>query len=149
MIFCKKHGNFSQSPSHHMRGSGCPGCNESKGEKYIKKILKEKNINFEFQKTFFDCINPKTKRKLPFDFYLTDLNICIEYDGQQHFEEWRMSDIDLAKKKLSEIKFRDNIKTEYCLKKNTNLLRIKFDENPLIIINKYLDEYKSKNEKSN
>ncbi len=149
LICCKKHGNFSQSPSHHLHGSGCPTCKDSKGEKYIKKILKEKNINFESQKSFYDCINPITKRKLPFDFYLTNLNTCIEYDGQQHFEEWRMSDINLAKNKLNGIKFRDNIKTEYCLKKDIKLLRIKFDENPLVIINKYLNEYKSKNEKTN
>ncbi|HIP31401.1 MAG TPA: hypothetical protein EYG86_01425 [Crocinitomicaceae bacterium] len=66
-ITCSKHGDFMQSPSHHMRGSGCPVCNESKGEKLISKILKEKSVNFVRQKRFKDC---KNKAVLPFDFYL-------------------------------------------------------------------------------
>jgi hypothetical protein len=30
---------FEQRPSHHMSGSGCQKCNESKGEKEISKEL--------------------------------------------------------------------------------------------------------------
>ena len=32
-IICLIHGEFWQSPEHHLKGSGCPICNESKGEK--------------------------------------------------------------------------------------------------------------------
>ena len=39
-------------------------------------------IKFERQKRFDGC---KDIRMLPFDFYLLDYNICIEYDGEQHF----------------------------------------------------------------
>jgi Zn finger protein HypA/HybF involved in hydrogenase expression len=149
LINCKKHGIFPQSPSHHLLGSGCPTCKDSRGEKYIKKILKEKKIIFESQKKFKDCINTKTGRELSFDFYLPDFNICIEYDGEQHFVEWRLSSKELAKEKLKKIKFRDELKTIYCYKKNISLLRIKFDEDPLVKINQYLNDYKSKTEKTN
>jgi len=42
------------------------------------KILKEKNIKFETQKTFEKC---SYKSKLYFDFYLPDRKLCIEYNG--------------------------------------------------------------------
>ncbi len=59
------------------------GCqNISHGEFYIKTILEENNIKFEPQYKFDNC---KNKFKLPFDFYLPDYNMCIEYDGLQHY----------------------------------------------------------------
>lgn len=57
----------------------------SKGEQLIYDILIENNLVFEQQKTFNNCINPKTNKKLRFDFYLPDYNCCIEYDGEQHY----------------------------------------------------------------
>lgn len=61
------------------------GCLVSKGEEKINFILQELKIKFNTQKTFNDCINPKTNTKLRFDFYLPDYNCCIEYDGKQHY----------------------------------------------------------------
>jgi len=48
-------------------------------------ILIKNNINFISQYKFKDCIFPDTKYPAIFDFYLPDKNICIEYDGEQHF----------------------------------------------------------------
>ena len=67
---------------------------------------------------------------MPFDFYLPDFNILIEYDGQQHFkpidfagkgEEW-------AIKNMLETQRRDNIKTQYCKDNNIKLIRIPYFE---------------------
>lgn len=85
-IKCKKHGEFKQYAGVHMRGHGCPSCSQSKGEKEISKILKSIGIYFERQKTFTDCLNHTTGRKLKFDFYIPSENLLIEYDGLQHFE---------------------------------------------------------------
>jgi len=63
-------------------GNGCPNCRVSKGEAAIAKLLNSKGISFEQEKTFVDC---KNQNALLFDFYLYNYNICIEYDGQQHF----------------------------------------------------------------
>ncbi len=54
---------------------------EYKGEEKIEKILLERGIRFEKEKTFDSC---KNIRKLPFYFFLPDYNIFIEYQGVQH-----------------------------------------------------------------
>ena len=67
---------------------------------------------------------------LPFDFYLPDYNICIEYNGRQHYEpikKWGGVD------SLNEIKKRDKIKMEYCKLNNIPLIIIKYND---IVLNK-------------
>lgn len=96
----------------------------SLGEYKIFTILTENKIYFEMQKTFNDCINPKTKAKLRFDFYLPYHNCCIEYDGIQHFEA---VDYFGGEEGLKNTIFRDNIKNQYCEEKNINLIRIKYN----------------------
>ena len=84
----------------------------------IELYLKTNNINYKNQKSFNDCI---FKRKLYFDFYLEDYNLCIEYDGRQHFVSVEIFGGDKA---FIDTKIRDEIKTKYCLDNNINLLRI-------------------------
>ena len=120
-ILCKKHGIFNQIPSQHIRGSGCPHCNISKGELRISRWLTQNNMDYEPQKTFRDCVNPKTNRKLKFDFYVPSKNLLIEFDGQQHFNVW-LGGI----KKFKEMKINDNIKTLYCIENKIDLLRIPY-----------------------
>lgn len=51
---------------------------------------------------FSDC---KNKNVLPFDFYIPSLNLCIEYDGEQHFypiDHWG-GVIALEKQKTNDI----------------------------------------------
>ncbi|MDY0268822.1 hypothetical protein [Trichloromonas sp.] len=75
------------------------------------------------KKRFKDC---RYKYPLPFDLYLSKYNLCIEYDGEQHF---KTKEIWGGKTQLKIIKKRDQIKNEYCKNNNINLLRIKYDEN--------------------
>ena len=63
--------------------SRCPLCANSKGENFIAEWLKNRSIKFIIQYVFDDC---KNFNSLPFDFYLPDYNLLIEYDGEQHFE---------------------------------------------------------------
>ncbi|WP_160687196.1 hypothetical protein [Clostridium sp. C2-6-12] len=113
------------SPSSILSGYGCPKCNESRGEKKICAYLEKKKIKYIQEYKFCDC---KYKRLLPFDFYLPDYNICIEYDGEQHFKAYRFSDREKAIKKLSIIQIRDEIKTNYCKSNNITLIRIPYTE---------------------
>lgn len=101
------------------------GCIQSSGENKIQSILENSKITFEKEKRFEDCINPKTKTKLRFDFYLPDYNLCIEYDGKQHFFE---NNTWAEKESLQEIRYRDSIKTEYCKNHNINLIRIPYTD---------------------
>lgn len=100
------------------------GCvKQSTGEFLIQKFLDSHGISYEKEKIFDDCINPKTNYKLRFDFYLPDYNYCIEFDGQQHFEESSM-----CSDTLEDRQYRDNIKNEYCIAHNLQLLRISYLE---------------------
>jgi len=124
-IICPIHGVFEQRPSHHVDGIGCPFCKESKGEREIEKFLLENEIEYTRQKKFNDCLS---KKRLPFDFYLPEYNICVEFDGRQHFESVEyFGGVD----KLEYVKTNDNIKTTYCEKNNIKLLRIRHDEDVL------------------
>ena len=77
-IICKEHGSFWQRPDSHMRrGAGCPKCLQSHGEREVSNYLNSIDIKYLTEYRFPNC---KAIRPLPFDFYLPDLNICIEYD---------------------------------------------------------------------
>ena len=117
-ILCEKGHIFLQKASNHMQGKGCPTCRESFGERYIRNYLDLKNIRFEKQKKFNDC---KFINKLPFDFFLPDYNILIEYDGIQHFQPIKQFG---GEPEFLKTQKKDKIKNEYCLKNNIKLIRI-------------------------
>ncbi len=122
-IKCEIHGAFKQKSKYHLQGNGCPICKESKGEREVAKFLKQNNILFEHQKKFDGC---KSINHLPFDFYLPKHNVCIEYNGRQHYipvEKWG------GKKMLEDLKKRDEIKSEYCKSNGISLLVIKYSQN--------------------
>jgi len=131
-IICKEHGIFEQQPREHLKGAGCPKCNNSKGEKTIELYLQSIKLDFETQKIFPEC---KYKLPLKFDFYIPQNNICIEFDGKQHFKS---NEYFGGENNLKVQQIRDNIKNEYCLKNNIKLIRIPYyDINNIKII---LDE---------
>lgn len=108
-------------------GQRCPKCSQliSKGEKKVKDVLEHNCINYEFQKRFNDC---RTSIPLPFDFYLPDYNLIIEYDGEGHYipiNHGGMND-EVTKENLKDIQKRDNIKNKYCFDNNIELLRIPY-----------------------
>jgi len=132
IISCIKHGDFYQNARSHLNGCGCPKCKLSKGESKILEWLDEHKVEYKHQQRFTTC---KDKRPLPFDFYLPDHNICIEFDGIQHFESRSFgsdkSDTTQLKDFNNTIK-RDNIKTSWCINNNIELLRIPYYKEPMI-----------------
>ena len=72
---------WEAKPNNILNGKGCPKCKSSKGEQRIQKILDKYNIKYDIQYKFKNCCNENV---LPFDFYLPQYNLCIEYDGIQH-----------------------------------------------------------------
>ena len=121
-IECKIHGVFLQKPKYHLQGNGCPVCKESKGEKEIRRLLNENGITYKSQFSFDDC---KNINKLAFDFYLPNKNICIEFDGRQHFEpiEYFGGVYSLERQKI-----KDKIKDNFCKNNNIKLIRIPYYE---------------------
>lgn len=71
------------------------------------------------KKRFDGC---KNQKKLPFDFYLNDFNIIIEYDGIQHFKP------SFNEKEFKNIKVNDEIKNKFCKDNNIKLIRIPYWE---------------------
>jgi len=131
-IDCPIHGEFEQRPDDHIRGIGCPFCKESHGEKEIRILLEQNNIIFETQKKFKNCRN---KNQLPFDFYLPNINLIIEYDGEQHFKPLNFFG---GKEGLKNRKKLDIIKNNFCKNSGIGLLRIKYNENIENKIKNYL-----------
>ena len=121
-IICPKHGEFEQRPSDHKRGSGCPQCKESKGESYIEQLLINKSIKYIREYRFNDC---KNKRTLPFDFYLPEHNICIEYNGMQHYKPIPYFG---GETKFIERQKNDKIKKEYCVNNGIPLIIVKYND---------------------
>lgn len=111
-----------------MTGFGCPNCNASNSENNVGKILDKFQLKYERQKRFDDCKDINT---LPFDFYLNDYNVAIEYDGEQHYMpvNWngKMSDEELNRA-FELVQSHDKIKTEYCKEQNIQLIRIPYWE---------------------
>lgn len=120
-----------------LNGGGCPQCNETWGERQVRQWLEKYNIKYTYQMPFADCRDIKP---LPFDFYLHELNICIEYDGIQHFEPIDFSGRgkEWAEKQLEYTQIHDKIKNEYCENNNIKLLRISYFENVEEELNNFL-----------
>ena len=91
----------------------------SKGELHIQKYLENRNIDF-LQEVRFEKLD-----YLRFDFYLPTLNVCIEFDGIQHFqyvEEFDKGDYSALEKR----QLFDKQKTEFCKKNFIRLIRISY-----------------------
>jgi len=121
-IICPKHGKFNQTINNHLNGKGCYKCKSSKGELKIENILNKYKIEYEQQKIFNDL---KFKKHLKFDFYLPNHNLCIEFDGKQHFKPIKFWG---GEKKFIEQKYKDSLKEKYCINNNIKLLKIPYYE---------------------
>lgn len=83
-IICPEHGEFWQTPHHHLNGVGCPKCGRNNiSENKIFNIIK---------KEFPDAINQyndvfltENGHKQYIDIYIPSKKIGIEYQGRQHF----------------------------------------------------------------
>lgn len=127
IITCKKHGIFRQTPSSHLRGSGCPKCKFSKAERLIERYLVLNSINYETQFKFDDL---KYKKELKFDFVIYDSNknikFLLEYNGEQHY--FFRGQFGMKEKLYDEIILRDKMKIDYCIKNGIDIHIIKYSD---------------------
>lgn len=115
--------------------TGCPSCkNKSKGEAKIVEFLLANNISFVREKRFDNCKNVFT---LPFDFYLPDYNILIEYQGRQHYEI--TNSYFGGGGSLEKRKHNDQIKRKYALDNEYYYLEIPYWDYKYI--NKILNDF--------
>jgi hypothetical protein len=118
----------------HLEGKSPRGTESknSKGEEYIESFLINNKIKYIRQYLYKDCRNILP---LPFDFYLDELNILIEYDGRQHFES---VDIFGGESGLLKRKINDEIKNNYCKKNRIPLLRISYLEDIYLKLSEFI-----------
>lgn len=125
-ILNKKCGHIYEiTPDNLLRGKNCPKCSirQSHYMDIVENYLDSNNISYIKEKTFDDCRNI---RKLPFDYYIESLNTCIEVDGEFHydinnrFKDWKSS--------YEQVKFRDQLKTDYCKNNDIKLIRLPYYE---------------------
>ena len=118
---------WEATPSKLRQGTSCPRCNESKGEKFLSKVLKSNNIPFVSQ---FNLVkNPKTNYWLRSDFAILNKEkepiLIIEYDGEQHFKSVKIFG---GEESLKATQYRDSIKDEYCKDNNIPFLRFNYKQ---------------------
>ncbi|MEK6211272.1 MAG: hypothetical protein AABM64_13055 [Pseudomonadota bacterium] len=90
----------------------------SHGEYTTYCFLLQHDIFFEHQKRFVDL---KDKKHLPYDFYLPDYDLVIEYQGRQHFEA---SPTSMFRKNLGAQLRRDALKKGYAGRAGLSYLQI-------------------------
>lgn len=95
------------------------GCISSWANEKIACLLSKWQVNFKREYRFDNC---RHIFLLPFDFYLSDNNLCIEYDGEFHY----LISTRNPKEKLLLQQKRDKIKTNYCQTHHIDLLRIPY-----------------------
>ena len=108
----------------------------SQGERIVFKYLTLNNIKFETQWKRPDLLSSKG-RAMPYDFYLPDDNIIIEYHGIQHYVMTNYSDAEeIFKRNLRN----DKAKVKYAHDNNIELIvidcRVYTDEDKIF---NYLD----------
>ncbi len=118
------------------RGTQCPFCASSKGEKLIKEYLKKLEINFDREYRIKEC---KNIRPLPFDFVILKNDALlglIEYQGIHHYMP---RDFLGGVKRFMITKRNDSIKKKYCEDNGINLLIIPYTE--MAKIKDLIDEF--------
>ena len=133
-IICPKHGEFWQTPAHHLSGKGCPRCSESSLEEQVRMMLIENKISFSQSKKF-DWLG-----KQHLDFYIPEKSLAIECQGIQHYkpidfagkgEKW-------ANKLLEDNKKRDRLKKELCETHGVKIIYFNYNGKIINLKNKIL-----------
>lgn len=106
------------------------GCvSMSAGERKIRDILLENNIDFLYDTTYFKDLFTNDNGIGRYDFIILDNNQepirLIEFDGQQHFEPIEYFG---GQQKFQQQVFNDKIKNQYAKNHNLPLVRIPYTE---------------------
>ncbi len=134
------HSEKSNSPGKiKERGFKCQVCEDTRSysEKLMEQLLVDNHIVYETQKRFKGCAY---KSELPFDFYLPKENICIEMQGEQHYDNRKNSVWYDPRMEVS-----DSIKKNFCLQNDLTYIDINCTVSDIKIIIKNIDETILKN----
>jgi hypothetical protein len=114
---CEKKHEWEATINNRNNGSGCPECKnktEIKFKNYLSKFFN--NIFSQYKQSW--CKSEFSGRCYPYDFYIEEINIIIELDGRQHFQQvgnWTRPE---------ETKNRDIYKMKKALEQGISIIRI-------------------------
>lgn len=121
--------------------SGCPDC-FNKNEKLIKEYFDKYQIRH--LKQFKVKLEVNAVRSSRVDFFLSELNLFIEYNGRQHYYPVRFSssqtDEDIEQAFIRQ-QLRDQQLRDYCQINNINLLEIDGRKCKGAKLTQYLQDY--------
>jgi hypothetical protein len=102
-----------------------PRKGSSKGERRAWYFFIKHGIEAIQEYSFDDLFDIGPLR---FDFYLPKLNVCIEYDGPQHFRPVKFAGDDCysATEAFARTQHHDMMKDEYCKYHGIKLIRIEY-----------------------
>ncbi len=145
IIVCPDHGEFSQTPRHHLKGCGCPHC-LFKNEGKVKNLLLEyfKGWTITSHKRIWEGYKGyNVKRYCDFWLEKNDIKVIVEYDGEQHFKVVRFGGCaqNKAIKNLIRQQKVDRLDAEFCKENNIILHRIRYDEDKEKSIKELISDY--------
>lgn len=91
-------------------------------EQVVYNLLVQANFRFEQEKQFKDCYNGYYR----YDFFLPDLNCCIELNGAQHYQYTKI--FHKNKSEFTKAQERDRRKISYCLARDIKLYCVPYWE---------------------
>lgn len=105
---------------------GCPKCGVfRKNEKSIIKLLDIYNINYKYN-YYIKNLNKQEIKNYNVDFYFPNIDLIIEYNGDQHYKPTTFFGVskDVAKNNFEKQKLRDQYVENFCKKENIKLIWI-------------------------
>lgn len=124
-IICPEHGEFWQSPHHHLNGSGCPECgrNDLTENKLYEKVKEEfPDAIHTYRPEFLRGLQGKPQS---LDIYIPSLKTAVEYQGRQHFVPVSRYG---GEKELKLTKERDERKFNICNEHGIRILYVSFEK---------------------
>lgn len=113
---------------------------ESSGSKQIEFLLKNKyELFFEKEKSWEWLININTLHKLYVDFYIPSLNLCIEFNGKQHYEFFSHFHENISS--FYQSKIRDCCKRGLLAGYGKNIETIRYDDDIELKLEEILKKY--------
>ena len=126
-ITCSRHGVFFKKAHHHLQGQGCPLCSGcSSGVNRIKLYLLLTSLSYETE-VWFNELRGYGGLPLKFDIYVPALDLFIEFDGRQHFEniEHWGGEIELQNRMSHDI-----MKDRFVVERGRSLVRLPYTASP-------------------
>ncbi len=147
IVICPEHGEFTPfAGNHYHKKTGCTKCGEikksrSQYEDYIEYYLLDKQIYYEREKRFNTLVNPLSNKQLCFDFWIPDISTIIEYQGEHHYKPVNFTNsFGFDKYDLYQLTLqKDELKHQFCLNNDINLITISYQENTFDKVFNYLD----------